>query len=311
MKEKLKIACGARCLTQKSESAPKITQVFAFGDSYSDNGAAQRISATIMKDPNRSPEAYLKPADPQQNLYWEGRYSNGITAVEVLAQKIGVSLTDYAVGGATSGEENYSSWMDVNQKTGVMSQVQEFKNSLKGQKADANALYFIFAGINDYYKFMDYELAGTVEKVANQTVANISTAISHLQALGAHRFLVVNSPNLGYLPYEVVYQRTKAAGTFTVSVNTKLPVAVKQLEKKLSVAIVLFDIAASTEKIISNPGQYNLVALSKPCERTYPAIEAAAANPDQYLFWDEYHLTSAAHKIYGEDMYTQIMTAFN
>ena len=130
------------------EAKPKqgISQIIAFGDSASDNGQAYEISKVILETPGHYEGAYLKPGE---GLYWENRYSNGKTAVEILAEKLNVSLTNFAVGGATTGYENYSDWMDSLGYTGVLGQVEKFEASLEGEEADSEALYFIFAGGND------------------------------------------------------------------------------------------------------------------------------------------------------------------
>ncbi|MDZ4941376.1 SGNH/GDSL hydrolase family protein, partial [Clostridium perfringens] len=159
----------------------------------------------IMASANRPDDAYLKPSD---ELYWKGRYSNGPTAVEVLAENLGVQLVNYATGGATSGEKNYSEWMDPLGNTGVLGQIEKFENSLKEGKADPDALYFIFASANDYFSFMDYSLPGTVEDVADKAVDNINNAIKRLVTLGAKNFFVVNSSDLSLVPYEITSNRT-------------------------------------------------------------------------------------------------------
>lgn len=72
------------CATAASTpTATPISHVYAFGDSYSDNGNMKK----------------LLPSGPPWNLMWEGRVSNGPVAVEVLATRLNVPLTDclYAV----------------------------------------------------------------------------------------------------------------------------------------------------------------------------------------------------------------------
>lgn len=134
------------------------------------------------------------PADPALKLYDpEGRWTNGATAVEVIADNFGVPLTDYAVGGARSGNGNYYSWLDPFQDTGVFGQVEQFVTELAGQPADGDGLYFIFASANDFFEYSDFGLPGTLQELANQTVDNIGQSVSELSALGAKQFLVVNS----------------------------------------------------------------------------------------------------------------------
>lgn len=281
----------------------EITKVVAFGDSYSDNGQAKKISTEIMADPNRPKDAYLKPSD---ELYWNGRYSNGHTAVEVLAEKLGVQLTNYATGGATTGEKNYSDWTDYLGNTGVLGQIEKFKKSLNTGEADSDALYFIFASGNDYFKFMDYSMEGTVEKVADNAVNNIKTAIKRLTNIGCKKFFVVNSSDLTLVPYEIQNHRTKSAKAFVNRVNTQLPETLKELQKNLNIKIMMFDLPKISDKIMKNPRKYGLVVLNKECEGTYPKVKPAHANQDEYYFWDEWHFTRVVHKIFGEEMYSKV-----
>ncbi|GAA0078246.1 cholinesterase ChoE [Clostridium sp. CTA-5] len=279
------------------------TQVIAFGDSYSDNGEAKKISGKITNDINKPEGAYEKPSD---KLYWQGRYSNGNTAVEVLAKKMGVPLTNYATGGATTGESNYSDWMDHLGNTGVLGQIDKFENSLNGKQADSEALYFIFASANDYFKFVDYQMPGKVEAVADEAVDNIKMSVRKLSKLGAKNFFVVNSSDLTLVPYENTMNRTNLAKTFTENVNKKLPDALKTLEEVSDVSITIFDLPKVSNEIIHNSKYYGLTDLKHPCQPTYPEVKVAASNPDQYYFWDEWHYSRAVHQIIGEKMYEKL-----
>ncbi|GCD10878.1 SGNH/GDSL hydrolase family protein [Clostridium tagluense] len=297
------IFSGIIYLLSKEKVGEKFTQVLAFGDSYSDNGQAKKVSAQIMASTNKPSDAYLKPSD---KLYWKGRYSNGPTSVEVLAEKLGVPLIDYATGGATTGEKNYSKWMDYLGNTGVLGQIEKFEKNLKSGKADPDALYFIFASANDYFLFMDYSLPGTVENVADKAVANINTAVKRLEKLGAKKFLVVNSSDLSLVPYEITNNRTKSAEVFVNHMNKKLPETIKELQKNSNIKIMMFDLPKISENIMKNPSQYGLVELNKACQSTYPKIKPAHDNAEQFYFWDEWHFTAVVHKIFGEKMYDQV-----
>lgn len=279
-----------------------VTQIFAFGDSYTDDGRSQKISREIMDDPEKPSEAFILPSDPQYNLYWQGRWSNGPTAVEILANNLDVKLTNYAVGGAKGGYENYYTWIDKYQKTGVLGQIEQFKSSLQGKKADPNALYFIFISANDYFHFMDYSLPGTIKETADQSVTNISIAVSKLADLGAQKFFIVNSTDLSVVPWEVISNRTESAAAFTSRVNEKLPETINNLEEELNISILLFDHTLISQEIRDNPEMYGLTELNKPCERTYPEIKIAAPNQDEYYFWDEWHPTRVVHEIVGKEM---------
>ena len=297
------IFSGIWYVTAKDKTKGEFTQVFAFGDSYSDNGEAKKISTEIVNEKDSPDGAYIKPSD---ELYWNDRYSNGPTTVEVLAKKLDVNLTNYATGGATTGKENYSTWMDHLGDTGMLGQIEKFEKSLNGAKADPEALYFIFASANDYFLFMDYSRPGTVEGIADKAVTNIDTAVKRLSSLGAKKFFVVNSSDLSLVPYENTTNRTDSAKAFVERVNKKLPQTMNKLQKDLNISIMLFDHTKISDKITKNPEKYGLVELSKECQSTYPKVKPACENPDQYYFWDEWHFSRVVHETFGEEMYNKV-----
>lgn len=281
----------------------EISQIIAFGDSCSDNGAAYATSKDILETPDHYEGAYLKPGE----LYWENRYSNGKTAVEVLAEMMDKQLVNYATGGATTGYVNYSDWMDSLGYTGILGQIEKYEASLAGREADEEALYFILGGANDYSKFLDYNLPGTVEEVADQVVENISTAVEKLADLGAEKFVVANSINLALVPYEIREGRTEAATTFTNRVNTAMPKVLKALEKELDITIIQYDIEKGMNKLVQNPEHYGLVYLDVECQPTYPEIKPIKPNADQYMFFDEWHFSRVTHRAIGEDLYSTVV----
>lgn len=281
----------------------EITQIIAFGDSMSDNGTAHEVSkAVLASDDNEG--AFVKPGE----LYWENRYSNGNTAIEVASELAEKPLTNFATGGGTSGVGNYSDWMDNLGGTGVLGQIDKFQASLNGEHADQDALYFIFAGANDYCKFVDYALPGTVEEIADQVVNNLETAVRELNALGAQKFLVPSAVDVSIMPYEIAEGRREYAKTFVTRIDAQLPAMFESLEKELNISITPFNTAEVTAQIRENPADYNIVELETPAQPTWPEIKPVAENADDYLFFDEWHFSRVTHKILGEAFFETIKT---
>lgn len=280
-------------------SFDSISQIYAYGDSYSDDGLSLEISTAAVNA--GVPGSFILPADPASGLYDpEGRWTNGKTAVEVLSQNLQVSLTNYAVGGAKSGNGNYYGWLDSFQNTGVFGQIEQFSNEVGGE-ADEDALYFIFASANDLFEYTDFGLSGTVEELAAQTVENIGESVSRLSALGAEQFLVVNSSDLDILPGVIEFGQTAEAAVFTDEVNSLLPQELEILTQILGVEIALYDHVAISNEIRANPANYGLTNINDPCQPVFP-VEPRCTAPDEYYFWDEYHPTRRVHQIVGEDM---------
>lgn len=278
-----------------------LTQIIAFGDSYSDNGSANRISSELYES-GKVPQAVVKPG----TAYWNNRYSNGITAVEVLADQLKLPLTDYATGGAMTGETNYSGWMDVMGGSGVLGQIDRFEQSLDGKQADPDALYFIFASANDYFYFMDYELPGRIEAVADEAADQIKMAVRRLSRLGARKFFVVNSSDLTLVPYVIAMGQEAAAASFRDYFNSRLPQDMEELSGLLEVTVQVFDMKKASDEIMEHADRYGLKVLDQPCQPTYPEVKSKHEEEDSYYFWDEWHYTRAVHKILGEKMFQEL-----
>ncbi|NES20435.1 MAG: SGNH/GDSL hydrolase family protein [Symploca sp. SIO3E6] len=297
----LLIGIGVKTPDAHAARFGSVSHIYAFGDSYSDNGAMLEISTQAVEA--GVPGSFIMPLKPDLGLYDpQGHFSNGPSAIEVLSDQLQVGLTDYAVGGAKSGNGNYISWLDNFQNTGVFAQVEQFTADLSGQVADTHALYFIFISANDLFEYVNFDLPGTVEELSVQTVNHIGQSVSNLAALGANQFMVVNSSDLGVVPSMVKFDHTEEAALFTKLVNEFLSKKLEMLTQQLGVEIVLYDHIAISDQIRSNPEQYTLTNLNDPCQPVFPVIEPVCSLPNEYYFWDEYHPTARVYQIIGEDM---------
>lgn len=201
-------ACLAALLALTVSSAfgaPRYDHLYAFGDSYSDNGAGENFTRALSQQ---------KVKDAQElpgSLYWKGRWSNGPTAVEDLAHALKVPLTDYAIGGAKSGSGNYYAWMAPSRDTGVFGKIAEYLKAADAHKADPNALYFIFISANDFFEWADFSHPESIEVLSQNSVANIQKATETLITAGAKHVMVVGSTDLSYVPAVVQGSQVKNA----------------------------------------------------------------------------------------------------
>lgn len=268
-------------LQEPDRTLPVPSHIYAFGDSYSDNGNFYKID----------PEAF----DPN---YWQGRSSNGPVAVEVMANQLGVELTDYAVGGAKSNFDN-ANWGKY-KNTGMLAQIETFKSGLNGGAADPEALYFIMIGATDFF-----EKAIGFKRVDNTTlsdrvVGNIADGITELAQLGARRFLVVGPFNLAALPAvkSVGTAMREEAADFQRQMESKLTSRIAELSTQPDIEITYFDLMALNNRILTNPSDYGLTNITDACVDEMTVCE----NPDQYYIWDTFHPTRRVHEIFGKSM---------
>jgi thermolabile hemolysin len=254
-------------------SARTINQMYVFGDSLSDTGNMFRAS-------NRN-----YPPNPP---YFQGRYSNGQVWVEYLASKLELDASDsnnFAFGGATTGKVNN------NGIPGLLGQVESFtKNQLD---VSNNELYIIWAGANDY-------IYGVADSMA--PVINITQAIESLLKVGAKNILVANLPDLGNLPATKNSGSSQILSAITKAHNQGLAKSISQLRHNLDSKsqIIELDVSELYRDAISNPSKYGFTNVSNACLNQ----GVTCSNPDQFLFWDGIHPTTAAHKIIALKAFT-------
>jgi len=293
-------------------ASPRIAHIVAFGDEFSDNGNAYK-NWNEAAEKGQVPPGLMKVWQQNKPALWEGRWSNGPVAVEVLADRLKVGLTNYAVTGAMSGYGSYLSEMsdlDLFKNSGLFGQIDKYEAELAGKKADAGSLYFIEIGMVDISTKLENKAVNSdqeAEYIADQVVGNLSTAIKWLANLGAKQFLVGNSLDYSSLPAFVSMDPEGKSKLFQTRMNSTLPGAMEKLAQQMNIKIDIFDYAAIEERIRSNPDQYGLTQLSSPCTGLAPDFDGICEKPDEYYYYGYYFLTRRVHQIMGEAMAEQLM----
>lgn len=289
-------ACLAVALTLSATAAlgaSTYDHVYAFGDSYSDNGAGEAFTTRLAAQKVKEAQALPGP------LYWKGRWSNGPTAIEGLAKALNAPLTDYAVGGAKSGHGNYYAWMMPSQDTGVLGQVAEHLQAAKSHKADPKALYFIFISANDFFEWADFSHPESIEALSESSLANIRSATEQLVAAGAKHVMVVGTTDLSHVPAVVQGNQVENAKKYQQLLARKLPVELAQVR---AAKVSYFDHLAFSNTLRADPAAHGLTNLDTPCQATYPDVKPVCADPDAHYYWDEWHPTRKVHALAAKAM---------
>ena len=297
-------------------SGPRTTQVVAFGSEFSDNGKYYAIAKQLVEDG-------IWPASDLDGFRdnYEGRMSNGPVAVEVLAKELDVPLQDFAVGTATSGQDTVFINRGVTpfNNTGVLGQIDSFEDQLDGKRADPKALYYIELGFMDFAQLMYIdrnENDQTIADLADQEIANLTTAITRLASLGATQFLVFSldwSPwpsfALGspFLDQPGITQGfIDRSNLFLSTMHSKVPTAMATISDELKVDIQVFDFKKKQDAIVNNPGQYGFTDTTHPCKNLPYSSALGCDDPENYYFWGYYYLSGHAHQVLGEMMAEQV-----
>lgn len=261
-------------LTLSTQGSAAIAQLYVFGDSLSDAGTVFRATGGMY---------------PPHPTYYQGRYSNGRVWVEYLGDRLSLSSTqtsNFACGGATTSSDRSSL------VPGLLTQVQSFTQT--HPKADSQALYVVWAGANDY-----------LQGVSSSTgpVENITQAIASLKQVGANKILVANLPDLGQLPSTRNGSQAETLSALTQVHNQGLRRSLKVLaQQQPDLQIATLDANTLYREAITSPAKFGFSNVTSACL----AGSNACGNPNQFLFWDGIHPTTAAHQILGEAAFSVI-----
>ena len=259
-----------------SLSEQNFDQVYVFGDSLSDVGNVFNATGGFY---------------PPSSSYFGGRLSNGPLWVEYLTPKLEANSTNFAYAGSSTGIGN--AVLPALPLPGLLTQVSSFTQA--NPQADPNALYTVWAGANDY-------LFGGVTDPTGP-VGNLSTAVTSLYATGARNIMVANLPDLGKLPTtRVDSQVSSSLDALTEAHNLNLAATLDSLSQLPDIKIRSVDVNALFDEAIAAPTEFNLTNVTDSCLLT------ACTNPNEYLFWDEYHPTTAGHKLVGDLSFSALET---
>lgn len=254
-----------------------VTGIYIFGDSLSDTGMVFQATGRMY---------------PPNATYFQGRYSNGRIWIEYLSDRLHLSskqTNNFAYGGATTGSTSNS------YVPSLLNQVQSFTQ--RYQKTNSDGLYILWAGANDY-------LQGVSS--ATVPVKNVISAINLLADTGARNILVANLPDLGQLPATKNTTNSVSLSALTQAHNQSLRRSLKVLiQQNSQLQIATLDANSLYRNAMVNPAAFGFINVISPCI----SGSNICKNPDQFLFWDGIHPTTAAHRIIGENAFTTIQEA--
>ncbi len=256
-------------------SAGPFSELVIFGDSLSDTGNAYESLGSLAMDPND---------------YYMGRFSNGPVWVEYLATELQLSPPvgnyisgsgrNYAFGGARTDGSGFVS-LFIND---IDEQAPDYLND-GGPSGDE--LIIVFGGANDFFD-------GQTNPAT--PVNSLAADITSLHNAGGRNFLVVNLPLLGKTPRYVGTSNESVFDNYSTQFNSQLDSSLNSLEGSLTdIQFFRLDAAAIISDATQNPTSYGFTNV------TDQALGQSGINPDEYLFWDNVHPTTAAHNLLALD----------
>jgi myo-inositol-hexaphosphate 3-phosphohydrolase len=264
------------------EAITSFDQVVVFGDSLSDVG-----NAFIASNGTRP------PSPP----YFQGRFSNGELGVERIAEMLGLNASvpalaggsNFAIGGATTGFGTSAE--------GTPNIGEQINAYLSQNTPDASDLIYLHAGSNNFVQSPTPVDPATV-------VSDIVGHITTLAEAGAETFLVPNLGDFSVAPFVRFIGRSEEIAASLDRFNALLDTSLDALEFSLDVDIVELDFASIFDDILESPVEYGFTNTSGQALNT--TTGEVVPNPDEYVFWDDFHPSAAVNAIVAESVREEI-----
>lgn len=299
-----------------------LENLFVFGDSLTDTGNSWLLTNNTF---------------PPSPFYSQGRASNGPVSPEYLWEFFNPSSTgptpslnggtNYAINGSTTGLVNFNSIRSSNPDSiksiyidkGAAYQLNAFNTTNPGFNPN-KSLFLVWLFPNDVLFWLNANNfdAGTVTGgspvqtniagLIDNGITNIDTLIKTLALDGGTQFLVPNMPDLASTPLFRTYPSEFRAflSALTISFNSKLDSLLEGLDTTLpGVEITRFQTDDLFAKVIENPSSYGFENVTNACMTISPY--ATCSNPSGWLFWDDFHPTTAGQRLIAQNFYASLV----
>jgi phospholipase/lecithinase/hemolysin len=283
---------------------PSFSKIVLFGDSLSDtgnvrdrtnsksSGAVDYPSHTFNYDNGRFTND--DQTDPGSATYvgvWHEQLARTFLGLTPATFSLGGGL-NYSFGGAITTDGTHDETAVETPLGDVVITVDDMGKQMDDYFAshviDSAALYIVWGGANDLRN------DGTAANVT-ATAARTTALVSRLANAGAQYIMAPNLPPLGDIPkYADDPARIAILNRDSADYRTELNADLTALESTLAVqnitpTIYRVDMWADSVRVFSNGPRFGFTNI------TSPAQDNSSANPDQYIFWDDKHPTTAGH----------------
>ena len=289
-----------------AQSAPAFSQIIVFGDSLSDDGNIRhRLEDQFPPisypggDYNYSDGRFTNSSDtdPSSGTYtgtWHEQLARDFLSLSAATNSLDGG-TDYAFGGATTEDGTREVTVISNPDPFIGGELtvtidnlgKQVDDYLTDETVDPDALYIVWGGGNDLF---DDASADTVTATAQR----VAVLVDRLARAGAVYILTPNVPPLGLVPNykddpEMAAELNAASADYRAQLNTELDAEVSALTADgITITLYRLDIYGLFYRLAANPEDYGFVNISD-------SSQGQDVDPDEYLFWDEIHPTTAGH----------------
>lgn len=276
---------------EKYVSNNKIDKIISFGDSLSDINNMYNMSNWLL---------------PNRTSWFQGRFSNGLTWVEYLSKKMELPLYNRAIGGSAGNTQKLVI-------PGLTDQVNLWIDYLSDAKNynPQKTLATVLIGGNDFI---------TYNRDVYDLITDVNIGLKTLAEHGVGHILILNLPDITHAPIFSIDNRDRSeVFNKVVEYNQKLTMLINSLQTRYPhTQFKLVDTKAILDEIIQNHNRYGIenvndscldMASGSPTKYLMPHDVSSKCNdPSKFLFWDALHITTKAHSILADIIYTQYLT---
>ncbi|GMH26843.1 hypothetical protein Nepgr_028686 [Nepenthes gracilis] len=320
------ISCGMRLLGINGE--PQVPCFFIFGDSLSDNGNNNQLNTTAKANYQPYGIDFLDSIPT-------GRFTNNLTAVDIITKKLGLpwlipSFANATMGANISSGVNYASGgagilpetgKNLGQRIPLDQQIKNHVTIIR--RPDWNTdehkcLYSINIGSNDYIN--NYFLPSnnqtrqlfTPEQFAELLICKFRLQIETLHQLGARKVVLFGLGEIGCTLAEIALYGPSNGSSCVENINSavmifndKLVSLVKEFNVNLTDAKFIY--INSTAVQLTPLQGFKVFNASCCMVRADDGLCVAGSRPcddrSEYVFWDYFHPTYAVNALAAGSAY--------
>lgn len=239
--------------------------------------------------------------------FYKNRTTNGLVAGELLAARMGfdVKSSNHLVGKAEG--TNFAVRDALAGGNGPHDLPNQLKAYLepRGGKADPDAFYFVFNGGNDVIVAATQAKGAASEKILDDAVKGLETALRTLIKGGAKTIMAPNFIDISVLP---ALRDTPIAGhakQVSQSYNRKFEAMLARVEKEQRFQFIHWDFDGFLKGVIAHGKEFGFTNTTDSCE----AVKAKGeCNPDKFLYLTDTFPTAKVHDFMAQAMAVQVAT---
>ncbi|KAF9589525.1 hypothetical protein IFM89_025243 [Coptis chinensis] len=321
--------------------AKMVPAVFVFGDSLADVGNNNYLTLSIAKA-NFPHNGVDFPGKKPTGRFSNGRNAADFLAEKLglptsppyLSLKFASNKSNAFLGGVSfaSGGAGILDGTDrlFRQAISLSNQVEYYATvyatlveqlgSVEAQKYFSKSLYAIVIGSNDILGFFkagsDVHLKNTPQELVDSMTLMMTGYLKRLYNLGARKFVVVGIPAIGCCPSQRNQNKTGACNEESNYWCNKYNEGAKSLLQAMKtefkdINYAFFDSYNVLLNFIQKPANYGFIEVKAACcglgnlNAVVPCIPISHYCPKRtdHVFWDLYHPTEAAAKIFIDTIF--------